>query len=37
MTPIGEVAVDQTWCALRLRPLKPVEAPFKVRLGRART
>lgn len=29
MTPIGQVAVDQTWSALRFRPLKPGEAPFK--------
>ena len=26
--PISQVAVDETWSALRFRPLKPGEAPF---------
>ena len=28
MRPIGQVAIDETWSALRFRPLKPGEAPF---------
>jgi hypothetical protein len=28
MRPIGQVAVDQVWSALRFRPLKQGEAPF---------
>ncbi len=28
MRPIGQVAVDQVWSALRFRPLKEGEAPF---------
>jgi hypothetical protein len=28
MRPIGQVAVDETWSALRFRPIKPGEAPF---------
>ncbi len=28
MRPIGRVAVDDTWSALRFRPLKEGEAPF---------
>ena len=28
MRPIGQVAVDETWSALRFRPLKEGEAPF---------
>ena len=28
MRPIGQVAVDEVWSALRFRPLKPGEAPF---------
>jgi len=26
--PIGQVALDETWSALRFRPIKPGEAPF---------
>jgi hypothetical protein len=29
LRPIGQVAVDETWSALRFRPLKPGEAPFR--------
>ena len=29
MRPIGQVGVDETWSALRFRPLKPGEAPFR--------
>lgn len=28
MRPIGQVAIDDVWSALRFRPLKPGEAPF---------
>jgi hypothetical protein len=28
MRPIGQVAVDDVWSAMRFRPLKPGEAPF---------
>ena len=28
LRPIGQVAVDDVWSALRFRPLKPGEAPF---------
>jgi hypothetical protein len=28
LRPISQVAVDDTWSALRFRPLKPGEAPF---------
>ena len=28
LRPIGQVAVDAVWSALRFRPLKPGEAPF---------
>ena len=28
LRPNGQVAVDDTWSALRFRPLKPGEAPF---------
>ncbi len=28
LRPIGQVAVDEVWSALRFRPLKPGEAPF---------
>ena len=28
LRPIGQVAVDETWSALRFRPLKEGEAPF---------
>lgn len=28
MRPIGQVAIDDTWSALRFRPLKDGEAPF---------
>jgi hypothetical protein len=28
MRPIGQVAIDEVWSALRFRPLKPGEAPF---------
>lgn len=28
MRPIGQVAVDETWSALRFRPLREGEAPF---------
>jgi len=28
MRPIGQVAVDEVWSALRFRPLKEGEAPF---------
>ena len=31
MRPIGQVGVDETWSALRFRPLEPGEAPFKGR------
>lgn len=33
MRPIGQVAIDDVWSALRFRPLKEGEAPFA---GRAR-
>jgi hypothetical protein len=29
MRPIGQIAVDETWSALRFRPLKPGEGPFE--------
>jgi hypothetical protein len=29
LRPIGQVALDDVWSALRFRPLKPGEAPFK--------
>jgi hypothetical protein len=29
MRPIGQIAVDETWSALRFRPLKPGEEPFE--------
>jgi len=29
MIPIGQVAIDDVWSALRFRPRKPGEAPFK--------
>ena len=29
LRPISQVAVDETWSALRFRPLNPDEAPFK--------
>ena len=29
MRPIGQVAIDDVWSALRFRPLKPGEEPFK--------
>ena len=29
MRPIGQVSIDETWSALRFRPLKPGEASFK--------
>lgn len=28
MRPIGQVAIDEVWSALRFRPLKPGEPPF---------
>jgi len=28
MRPIGQIAVDEVWSALRFRPLKDGEAPF---------
>jgi len=28
LRPIGQVAVDEVWSALRFRPLKPGEGPF---------
>ena len=28
MRPIGQVAIDEIWSALRFRPLKPGEGPF---------
>lgn len=28
LRPIGQVAIDETWSALRFRPLKEGEAPF---------
>ncbi|MDP9363267.1 MAG: hypothetical protein M3Q10_03365 [Chloroflexota bacterium] len=28
LRPIGQVAIDEVWSALRFRPLKPGEAPF---------
>jgi hypothetical protein len=28
MRPIGQVAVDEAWSALRFRPVKEGEAPF---------
>lgn len=28
LRPIGQVAIDDTWSALRFRPLEPGEAPF---------
>ncbi|MFL5761282.1 MAG: hypothetical protein ACJ789_16300 [Thermomicrobiales bacterium] len=28
MRPIGQIAVDEVWSALRFRPLKDAEAPF---------
>jgi hypothetical protein len=28
LRPIGQVAIDEIWSALRFRPLKPGEAPF---------
>jgi len=31
MRPIGQVAVDTVWSALRFRPLKEGEAPFSAR------
>ncbi len=29
MRPIGQVALDDVWSALRFRPLRPGEAPFR--------
>ena len=31
MRPITQIALDETWSALRFRPLKPGEAPFAPR------
>jgi hypothetical protein len=28
MVPIGQVAIDDVWSAIRFRPRKPGEAPF---------
>jgi hypothetical protein len=31
LRPITQVAIDETWSALRFRPLKPGEPPFEAR------
>ena len=31
LRPIGQVAIDETWSALRFRPLAPGEAQFRGR------
>lgn len=36
LVPNGQIAVDETWSAMRFRPLKPGEAPFAGGASRGR-